>query len=110
MSQKPAHKSSRKSSRAPTKKWSRRVKTVSTFPPEGTFVKDAQSVARIMASKKVSPKGLGSAIRMVQFFINRAGKDLSPTRKHELEKAKHILQEKAHRQKSHGAKRESSKK
>jgi Protein of unknown function (DUF3175) len=45
-----------------------------------------------MASKKVSPKGSGSGIRMIQFFINRAGKNLSPTRRHELEKAKRILQ------------------
>ena len=74
------------------KRWSHKIKTVSTSPPEGTFTKDAQSVARIMASKKVSPKGIGSGIRMVQLFINRAGKKLSPTRKAELEKAKRILQ------------------
>ncbi len=74
------------------KKWSREVKTVSTFPPEGTFTKDAESVARIMASKKVSPRGIGSGIRMIQFFINRAGKNLAPERREELEKAKHILQ------------------
>jgi len=55
-------------------------------------MKDAKSVARIMASKKVSPKGIGSGIRMIQFFINRAGKNLSPTRRLELEKAKRILQ------------------
>ena len=36
---------------------------------------------------------------MIQFFINRAGKTLSPTRKRTLEKAKHILQEKARKQK-----------
>ena len=75
------------------KKWVRDVKTVSTFPPEGTFMKDAQSIARIMASKKVSPKGIGSGIRMIQYFINRAGKSLSPTRKRVLERAKRILQE-----------------
>ncbi len=46
-----------------------------------------------MASKKVSPKGLGSAVRMVQFFINRAGKNLPQSRKRELERAKRILQE-----------------
>jgi tRNA(adenine34) deaminase len=74
------------------KRWSSRVKTVSTFPPAGTFMKEAKSVARIMASKKVSPKGIGSGIRMIQFFINRAGKNLSPTRRLELEKAKQILQ------------------
>jgi hypothetical protein len=38
------------------------------------------------------PKGIGSGIRMIQYFINRAGKNLSMTRKRELEKAKKILQ------------------
>ena len=80
-----------------SKKWVQDVKTVSTFPPEGTFTKDAETVARVMASKKVSPKGLGSAIRMIQYFINRSGKSLSRTRKRELEKAKAILQKKARR-------------
>jgi tRNA(adenine34) deaminase len=59
------------------------------------YTKDAATIARVMATTKVSPKGVGSAIRMVQFFINRAGKNLTPTRKHELEKAKRILQDKA---------------
>ena len=75
-----------------SKKWSHQVKTVSTFPPKGTFTKDAETIARVMASKKVSPKGLGSGIRMIQFFMNRAGKTLPPPRKRELEKAKQILQ------------------
>ena len=79
------------------KQWVRDVKTVSTYPPEGTFSKDAGTIARTMASKKVSPKGIGSGIRMIQFFINRAGKGLSAARKRELEKAKRILQEKAAR-------------
>jgi hypothetical protein len=82
------------------RKWSSKVKTVSTFPPEGLYTKDAETIARVMATKKVSPKGLGSAIRMVQFFINRAGKDLPANRKRTLEKAKRLLQEKRERQKS----------
>jgi tRNA(adenine34) deaminase len=77
----------------------RGVKTVSTYPPQGLFTKDAQTIARVMASKKVSPRGIGSGIRMIQFFINRAGKNLPPERKSELEKAKRILQEKVHKQK-----------
>jgi tRNA(adenine34) deaminase len=81
--------------RSETKRWVRDVKTVSTFPPEGTFTKDAPTIARIMASKKVSPKGIGSAIRMIQYFINRAGKNLSAERKRELEEAKRILQERS---------------
>ena len=78
---------------ATKKKWSHKVKTVSTFPPKDTFKKDAKTVARVMGSKKVSPKGIGSGIRMIQFFINRAGKNLPATQKRELEKAKKILQE-----------------
>jgi tRNA(adenine34) deaminase len=78
--------------KADTKRWVRDVKTVSTYPPEGLFTKDAQTIAEVMASRKVSPKGIGSGIRMIQFFINRAGKGLSPERRAELEKAKGILQ------------------
>lgn len=76
-------------------KWVRNVKTVSTSPPRGLFTKDAETIATAMASKKVSPKGIGSGIRMIQYFINRAGKDLPSNRKRELEKAKRILQAKA---------------
>jgi hypothetical protein len=79
---------------AETRKWSHKVRTVSTAPPPGLFTKDARTIARVMATKKVSPKGIGSGIRMIQFFINRAGKNLPAERKRELEKAKRILQEK----------------
>ena len=79
---------------AEKKQWIRRVKTVSTYPPRDLFTKDAGAIARAMVSKKVSPKGIGSGIRMIQFFINRAGKDLPAGRKRELEKAKRILQAK----------------
>jgi tRNA(adenine34) deaminase len=51
-----------------------------------------------MASKKVSPKGIVSGIRMIQYFINRAGKALPATRKRELERAKTILKQKRERQ------------
>jgi tRNA(adenine34) deaminase len=47
-----------------------------------------------MSSKEVSPNGIGSGIRMIQFYINRAGKNLPPSRKEELEKAKEILRKK----------------
>jgi hypothetical protein len=74
------------------KRWIRKVSTESTFPKKGIFTKDAETIARHMASKKVSPKGIGSGIRMIQYFINRAGKGLSASRRHELEKAKKMLQ------------------
>jgi tRNA(adenine34) deaminase len=74
------------------KKWSHQIKTVSTFPPQGVFTKSAPTIARSMASKRVSPKGIGSGIRMIQMFINRAGKNLTAARRRELERAKRILQ------------------
>ena len=85
--------------KAEKNRWVRGVKTVSTDPPAGLFTKDAATIARAMASKKVSPKGIGSGIRMVQFFINRAGKKLSAERKQELEMAKQLLQARAKRSK-----------
>ena len=75
------------------KRWVRKVNTESTFPKKGLFTKDAETIARHMASKEVSPKGIGSGIRMIQYFINRGGKDLPASRKLELEKAKRILQQ-----------------
>ena len=75
------------------KRWVSKVTTESTFPEKGIFTKDAETIARHMTSKKVSPKGVGSSIRMIQYFINRAGKRRLPaSRRRELEKAKRILQ------------------
>jgi tRNA(adenine34) deaminase len=84
---------------ATIKKWVKDVKTVSTYPPKELFTKDAETIARGMASKNINPKGIGSGIRMIQYFINRAGKDLPAARKRELEKAKRILQTKLKSQK-----------
>lgn len=81
------------------KYWSSKVTTDSTYPPPGTFTLPAKKLAEVMARKDVSPLGLGSAIKMVQFFINRSGKNLSPQRRKELEKAKKILQRKLASQK-----------
>jgi len=80
-----------KSKRSKSKRWIAGVKTVSTYPPQGLFTKDAATIAKTLASKKVSPKGPGSGMRMLTYFINRAGKGLSATRRRELEKAKKLL-------------------
>src|SRR5262245_9944212 len=74
------------------RRWVTTVKTDSTHPPPRTFTGSASEIARKMARKDVSPKGLGSAIRMIQYFINRGGRRLSATRRRELERAKRILQ------------------
>lgn len=80
------------------RKWSAKVNTESTFPPEGLFKKDAATIARSLASKKVSPKGPGSGMRMLTFYINRAGDGLSKTRKVELERAKTLLSKRVERE------------
>ena len=73
------------------KRWVARVNTVSTYPPEGLFTKSASTIARTLASKKISPKGPASGMRMLTYFINRAGRGLTPKRRAELEKAKKLL-------------------
>ena len=74
-------------------RWSADVHTESTYPEKGLFTKDASTIARSLASKKTSPKGPASGMRMLNFYINRAGHNLSGSRKKELERAKHILSE-----------------
>jgi hypothetical protein len=86
----------------PKRKWVRTVKTNSTAPPPGTFNRSAQQIARTMARKDVSPKGLGSGIRMIQYFINRAGRSLSASRRRELERAKRILHQRVEARRKHG--------
>jgi hypothetical protein len=87
------------------RKWVRNVTTDSTHPPPKTFTGSAAEIARTMARKDVSPRGLGSGIRMIQYFINRGGKNLSARRRGELERAKRILQERAARRTSAAKKR-----
>ena len=91
--------------RGTKRKWVRTVTTDSTHPPKGTFAGSASEIVRTMARKDVSPRGIGSGVRMIQYFINRGGKNLSATRRAELEKAKRILQRRAARQKPSTKKR-----
>src|SRR5437899_5729458 len=80
------------------KRWVAKVKTDSTHPPAGLFTKSATTIARTLASKKVSPKGPGSGMRMLTYFINRAGHGLSAERRTELEEAKSLLSKRTERQ------------
>ncbi len=77
--------------RKATKKWSAKVDTHSTYPEAGLFKKDARTIAQSLASPEVSPKGPVSGMRMLNFYINRAGKNLTPARHKVLERAKEIL-------------------
>ena len=50
-----------------------------------------QGPPRTLALLRVSPKGPVSSLRMLSFFINRAGRQLSRSRRGELEKAKRLM-------------------
>jgi tRNA(adenine34) deaminase len=78
--------------RRATRYWVRGVTTVSTAPPAGLFTRDARTIARALASTRVSPKGPTSGLRMLLFYINRAGRHLGRRERAELLKAKRLLQ------------------
>lgn len=77
----------------PTSKrdWSKSVNTNPTHPPVSLFTKDPETIAESLASKEVSPKGPASGMRMLTFYINRAGRGISASRMRNLEKAKKLL-------------------
>jgi hypothetical protein len=81
---------------ATRKKWVRDVKTDSTHPAPGLFTRAPETIARQLASKKVSPRGPGSGMRMLTYYINRAGNNLSTAQRNRLEKAKQLLLERVH--------------
>jgi tRNA(adenine34) deaminase len=80
-----------------TKRWVAKVKTDSAHPPPGLFTKSAAKIARSLASKKVSPKGVGSGMRMLTYFMNRAGRGLTAQRRAELKKAQILLSKRVER-------------
>ncbi len=73
------------------RRWSAKVDTDSTHPEPGLFEKGPRTVAQALASKKVSPKGPASGMRMLNFYINRAGNNLTEDRLAVLQRAKTIL-------------------
>jgi len=87
-------KSGKRSTTPPSKRWSGKVKTDSTKPGPGLFKKSGKAIAEGLAKKSVSPKGPGQAVRMLNFYENRGGKNLSKERKGALETAKKILHKK----------------
>ena len=71
------------------KMWSGNVKT-KWEPKEGTFTGSASSIAK---SLKRSHKTLKSAMSALNYYINRAGDNLSKERKQTLDRAKEILRD-----------------
>lgn len=87
--------------------WSKAVteRKPGTFAKKGIHTLSAGEIYKEYKKKSVSPHGLGSAIQMIQFFINRAGKNLTAEREHELKKAIKMLQKDLEEKKEKEAKK-----
>lgn len=64
----------------------------------GLFNLPAETIAESLASKEVSPQGASSGLRLLTFYMNYAGKRLSPARRRNLEKAKKLLSDRVTRE------------
>jgi hypothetical protein len=93
-------------SKQKVKKWSRRVTETSNaldLDP-GVFSRtDPRSIARSLkrsadGSTRRKSNAYRSAMSMLTFYINRAGKNLSKTRRERLESAKEELRDLYHRE------------
>ncbi len=71
-------------------KWSAKVKTKYS-PPKGLFTKSAEIIASQLTKDSNS---LQQAMSRLNFYINRAGSNITGTTRNELEKAKDILRKK----------------
>jgi len=67
--------------------WSGKVKA-RWHPPDGFFTKSAEEIA---GGLKSNSKSLGQAMSRINFYVNRAGDNLSSEDKGRLEHAKEIL-------------------
>jgi hypothetical protein len=59
--------------------------------PAGLFAMDPEAIATSLASKEVSPQGPATGMRVLSFYITRSGRQLSPSRRKKLEKARKLL-------------------
>lgn len=91
-----------RSSGAPSKSWVQGVDTASTSPPPGLFTQRAETIARVLASPEVSPRGPSSGLRMLLFYVNRAGRNLTPERRRELVRAERLLSRRVAKERAAG--------
>ena len=94
-------KTAKKAANKSVNEWSAKVTSDATHPEPGLFNEDAKTIAEHLAIRKVSPKGPAQGMQMLNFYINRAGKNLSKERHEELERAKALLHEIIEAEKQH---------
>ncbi|HTW60800.1 MAG TPA: DUF3175 domain-containing protein [Terracidiphilus sp.] len=59
--------------------------------PAGLFAMDPEKIADSLASKEVSPTGPATGMRVLTFYLTRSSRQLSPSRRKRLEKARKLL-------------------
>jgi hypothetical protein len=70
-----------------------------TFFPKGTMAKSTAKIVQAATNKEYAPKGIRSSISWINYYENRAGKNLKPEQKERIEAAKKILHKKLEREK-----------
>ena len=73
------------------------MNTDSTHPPAGLFTRSASTIARTLASKRLTERA-ASGMRMLTYFMNRARRGLNAERRAELGKARDMLSTKIEQQ------------
>lgn len=63
----------------------------STRSPQKTNLRRAESLARALTKDRPGPRGSATGMRMIQFYLDRAGENLTTVDRSELEMAKEIL-------------------
>jgi hypothetical protein len=59
--------------------------------PAGLFAMDPEKIANSLASREVSPQGPATGMRVLSFYLTRSSRQLSPSRRKKLEKARKLL-------------------
>ena len=57
-----------------------RLRTAAVKFPRGVMSKSTLEIYRISKDKRYAPKGLGSAIKWLQYYLNRGGKGIPKKR------------------------------
>jgi len=66
-------------------------RTDATFFPSGTLKKGPLSIYKVGKDPGYAPTGPASSIRFLNYYMNRAGKNLDPEQKAKIEKARLML-------------------
>ena len=71
--------------------WEEALKDDIIHMPVGLFAQAPEIIANSLASREVSPQGPATGMRLLTFYITRAGQRLSASRRKRLEKARKLL-------------------